>query len=230
MIYVHGGGWSAGDKKNVEEKPAAFNQAGYVFIAVNYRLLPEADIPAQAQDVAQAVAWVHANAAAYGGDPKRLYLMGHSAGAHLVSLVSTDPVYLENAGLLLDALSGVVALDTQAYDVPRLMSDRNQPVWGIYQRAFGDEPTFWEQVSPIYHVQAGQAIPPFIVAYSRQGGAERAAQAEQFVARLKEAGFVAELLPAVEKTHAQINRQFGKPGDPVTQAVLEFLSRTLLPK
>ena len=84
MIYVHGGGWRRGNKSNVDAKPAAFNQHGFAFISMDYRLIPEVDIAEQVGDVTAAIAWVKSNIARYGGDPNRIFLMGHSAGAHLV--------------------------------------------------------------------------------------------------------------------------------------------------
>ncbi len=187
MIFVHGGGWRIGDKKNVEEKPQAFNQAGYLFFSINYRMLPEADVTAQAGDVANAIAWVHEHAVDYGGDPQQIFLMGHSAGAHLVSLVGTDPSYLQNAGFSLNALRGVVALDTQAYDIQTVMQDQSGVEGSIYRQAFGSDPAFWKKLSPIAYVQAGNSIPPFIVAYSGQG-ADRPELAESFVEALKRPG------------------------------------------
>jgi acetyl esterase/lipase len=208
----------------VQEKPAAFNAAGYLFVSINYRLLPEADVPTQAGDVAEAIAWVHEHATEYGGNPQQIFLMGHSAGAHLVALVGSDPSYLEKVGLTLSVLHGVVALDTRAYDVPAVMNDLTGLEAPIYRQAFGSDPAFWERVSPVHYVKVGNGIPPFLVAYSVQGS-DPPGIAESFVKALKEAGITAELLPAPEKTHAEINRQFGEPGDAVTQAVLAFLAK-----
>ena len=90
MVYVHGGGWKRGDKSRVGEKVEFFTGRGWVFVSVNYRLLPEGAHPANVNDVARALAWVHDHATDYGGDPDRLFLMGHSAGAHLAALVATS--------------------------------------------------------------------------------------------------------------------------------------------
>jgi len=228
MVYIHGGGWRRGDKANVSLKPQAFNAAGFVFISVNYRLLPAADVPTQAQEVAAAIAWVHTHISEYGGDPERIFLMGHSAGAHLVSLVGADPAYLENQGLSLDALQGVVSLDTQAYDVSQIME--NLPLVGgeIYQQAFGTDPAFWKRLSPSEYISPERTdLPPFIVAYTGAQASRRIAS-EQFVQILTNAGIQAELLPAPQKTHGEINQEFGEPDDFVTQAVFDFLNRILV--
>ena len=225
MIYVHGGGWTNGDKANVNSKPEVFNAAGYAFISLNYRMLPEADVVSQAQDIARAVAWVYAHASQFGGDAQLIFLMGHSAGCHLVSLVGTDSSYLEAEGLSLEVIKGVVALDTQAYDVTALMEEQGRV--GVYHDAFGDDPEYWKKLSPVTYVAPDRDIPPFIVAYSNQGGERRARAAENFVQALQEAGVPAELLPATDKSHAEINQEFGEPGNQVTQVVMEFLARLL---
>lgn len=94
-----GRGWSEGDKAAVALKPEACFNRGYALVSVNYRLTPQAVFPAHAEDVAAAVAWVYAHAGEHGIDRNRLFLMGHSAGAHLVALVSTDGRYLAAHGL-----------------------------------------------------------------------------------------------------------------------------------
>ena len=113
VIYVHGGGGMKGDKANrITDKARLFTDAGYVFASVNYRLSPDISsgpvpptyppgrvmFPAQPRDVGEAIAWLGTNVAGYGGDPDALLLSGHSSGAHLVSLVGSDPSYLEAFG------------------------------------------------------------------------------------------------------------------------------------
>ncbi|PIV28694.1 MAG: hypothetical protein COS37_00375, partial [Anaerolineae bacterium CG03_land_8_20_14_0_80_58_20] len=160
VIFVHGGGWFRGDKSNVDAKPAGFNARGFVFVSVNYRLIPEVDVTRQMQDVARAVAWVKQNIRQYGGDLSRMFLMGHSAGGHLVSLLGTDESYLRAEGLSLADIRGVVSLDTQAYDIYKLMSNLPPAGGEVYREAFGDDPEFWKAMSPQRHVKADKNIPP----------------------------------------------------------------------
>jgi len=113
IVMVHGGGWQRGDKANANiatNKYRHFTQAGYVFVSINYRLSPAVKHPAHVQDVAKALAWVAKNINRYSGNPARIYLMGHSAGAHLAALVATDQRYLEAAGENLQLLKGVILL------------------------------------------------------------------------------------------------------------------------
>jgi arylformamidase len=93
VLMIHGGGWSIGDKANRDvsiDKARYFTSQGYVYVSINYRLSPDVQHPAHIEDVASAVSWVLENIATYGGDPARLTLMGHSAGAHLLLVSAPD--------------------------------------------------------------------------------------------------------------------------------------------
>lgn len=231
-VWVQGGGWRRGDKSGAEGTSLInhFVREGWLVAALNYRLAPAAKFPAYPQDVAAGVAWVHQHAHEFGGDATRLVLIGHSAGAHLVALVGTDASYLRAHGLALSDLTAVIPVDTEAYDLARLAAryaDRLPPIWGT---AFGQDPDVWLAASPITHVAAGTGIPPMLIAYS--GGLmrlqprpnpTRAADAKAFAQALRDAGVRTAVVGAPEKTHAQIIREFGLPGDALAPAVFAFL-------
>lgn len=222
LLYVHGGGWQAGDKKNqMEHKPAFFTGAGFLFISVNYRLSPAVRHPAHVEDVARAISWVRANAATYGGDPARLYLMGHSSGAHLVALVATDERYLGAEGL--SALRGVIALDGAGYDIPTHMARRGEGRAGeLYRSAFGEDAAVWAEASPLSHVAAGKNIPPFLLVHA--GGREDSRlQALALAEALSTAGTPARVFHAADKDHASVNRGIGAEDDELSRVILEFL-------
>lgn len=116
VVYVHGGAFVIGDKGNqITSKVKLFTDAGYAFASVNYRLsgkYPEAET-----DVANAIAYLTNHASEYGYDPHQVLLLGHSAGAYLVSLVSTDASFLTSAGVPPSDVKCTVTLDTD-YDQP----------------------------------------------------------------------------------------------------------------
>ena len=95
VFWIHGGGWQAGDKTSVQIKPQVFVEKGFVFVSTNYRLLPTVEMPAIVQDIAKSIHWVHDHIAEHGGDPKRILVMGHSAGAQLAALICTDERFLK---------------------------------------------------------------------------------------------------------------------------------------
>ncbi len=79
VFWIHGGGWQTGDKSDVQLKPQAFMDKGFIFVSTNYRLLPDVDMGTIVRDIAKSIRWVHEHVAEYGGDPERLFIMGHSA-------------------------------------------------------------------------------------------------------------------------------------------------------
>ncbi|HUG18852.1 MAG TPA: alpha/beta hydrolase, partial [Planctomycetaceae bacterium] len=95
VFWIHGGGWQTGDKTSVQLKPRVFTERGYVFVSTNYRLLPHVEMDVLTRDVAMSLGWVHKNIAKHGGDPKRIFVMGHSAGAQLAALICIDDRYLK---------------------------------------------------------------------------------------------------------------------------------------
>lgn len=230
MIMVHGGGWSQGDKDSIDlytYMPEAFVSRGYVLVAPNYRLTPAAKFPAHAQDVAAAVAWTIEHISSYRGDPAQVFLGGHSAGAHLAALVGTDEAYLAEHRLELRDLLGIVALDTEAYDLPALAARFGGYLPNPWGATFGQDPAFWRFASPIYHIESGKGIPSMAIAYS--GGnapyanPNRALDAWNFANALKAAGIWAYVIAAPEKTHSQIAQEFGLEDDHVTESVFAFL-------
>lgn len=111
VLFIHGGGWRQGDKSNVRAQPEGFVSRGYLFASANYRLDPPVTPRDQGADVAAAVAWLHAHAADHGGDGDTIFLIGHSAGAHLAALVGTDRRLLAAHRLEPAALAGIVLLE-----------------------------------------------------------------------------------------------------------------------
>jgi acetyl esterase/lipase len=230
VVWVHGGGWRAGDKRNqLRDKVRLWNVAGYTVVSVDYRLTDPAAatpvrFPTHAQDVAAAVAWVHDHVAEYGGDPDSIAVVGHSAGAQLAATIATDPARLGAHGLGLDALRCAAALDTEGYDVAA-MASRGNP---IYRDAFGDDPATWTEASPVEHVAAGTGIPRFLVV--ERGTPRRRRAADAFVVRLRDAGVPVTGVDAGSLTHGEVNAAVGADGDQVVTPPLEtFLAECFAP-
>ena len=186
LLFVHGGGWSIGDKAHAAPDKARWaNSKGWAFASANYRLVPQATVEQQAADVGSAVAWLRSIADKQGLDPNRIVLMGHSAGAHLVALVGTDPQYLAAAGITLSDLRGVIALDGAAYDVARQMADSGRLMRSTYLAAFGTDAARQRQLSPTLQAAAPNA-PAFLLAYVDR--ADGKTQAKALGAALRQAG------------------------------------------
>lgn len=227
MIYIHGGGWRVGDKKAVGSKAEFFCRKGWAFVSVNYRLLPAGQHPANVNDVAAAISWVHDHAAELGIDDRLLFVMGHSAGAHLASLVATHPDALPSVGLKRQQIKGVISLDTNAYDVARLMQS---PSARYYGQVFGRDAAAWQDASPERHVTADAGIPPFLICYSSgmriRKDPQRATNARAFEQALRTHAIAAQVIDASDRNHSEINQRFGTDSDrKVTAVAWQFLNK-----
>lgn len=213
VFWVHGGGWRIGNRRHVDRKPEFFTGLGYVFVSIDYRLLPEADVATQAGDVETAFAWVRANIRAHGGDPGRIVAMGHSAGCHLVALTGLRGGLKGVRGLILD--------DVEAYDLEYMAA--NGRLRHVYREAFADRDQ-WKALSPItYAGLPGQ--PPVLIAWSRVRGHEAAAQ--RLAERLRGSGTDVGLFDGSAYSHGEINRLICVPDEPVSQAFAAFLAACL---
>jgi len=233
MVFVHGGGWRAGDKAGpamMQYHVPHFVAAGYVYVSVNYRLTPAVRHPVHVQDVAAAVAWLHNHIGEYGGNASCIFLMGHSAGSHLVSLVATDDRYLKAHGKDLRIVRGVVALDNPGFDIPRLLPQVNAGLRATYEAAFSQNPEAQRDASPIAHVAEGKHIPAFFIVPSGQRRGDVLKVFEDMAEALLKVGSPAKVFVAVGKDHGGVNRAVGVPGDELSAAVMDLLAGRLAEK
>ena len=226
VVFIHGGAWRIGDKKYDGKKGAYFAEHGFVYVTINYRLSPDVIHPTHIRDVARAVAWVYRHIGEYGGDPDHIFVMGHSAGAHLSALATLDQRRLEAEGLGPDIISGVILLDGAGYDIPLLLSDAGWLYQKLYTPAFTEDPEVRRDASPALHVEDDESPPPFLIIYA--GDREEAMiQAKLLAERLRAVGTDVTLHHAPEKSHGTVNRELGNEGDGVTAVVFGFIEHIL---
>jgi len=234
VFWIHGGGWQQGDKSSVQEKPKAITDKGFVFVSTNYRLLPNVDIGTLIRDVAKSIGWVHKNIAQHGGDPKRIFVMGHSAGAQLAALLCIDDRYLKAEGVPFSVLKGCVPVDGDTYDIPAMIETAEtrlrvhgmpMPKYG-HRLKFGNDPALHRDFSAVTHVAKGKGIPPFLILHVANHP-DVSAQAQRLGTVLKDAGVPVKVFGAKESTHTRINAELGLPEDPGTKAVFNFLAEAL---
>lgn len=215
VFFIHGGAWRLGDRNNVNAKPGFLLAKGFLFVSIDYRMLPKADVATQASDVEKAYGYVRANIAKYGGDPDRIVVMGHSAGCHLAALTGFRGGLPGVAALVLD--------DTEAYDIEALAKAQGGKLRPIYAQAFSD-PGQWRALSPATYIGTARH-PPVFVAYSN--APIRAAAARDLADRLRAEGTKVTLFDGSAYSHMAINRRFGEDGDALTAAVMAFLKATV---
>ena len=234
VFWIHGGGWQTGDKSSVQIKPKVFVEKGFVFVSTNYRLLPEVDMATIIRDIAKSVRWVHDHVADHGGDPHRMFIMGHSAGAQLAALVCIDDRCLKAEGLSLSIIKGCVPVDGDTYDVPAIIetAETRRRVHGLpqakfgHREKFGNDATKHRDFSAVTHVARDKGIPPFLILHVAEHP-DTSAQAQRLGNVLKESGIRAAVFGAKETTHNKINADLGLADDPATKALFEFIDEAL---
>ena len=236
VFWIHGGGWQAGDKTSVQVKPQAFVDRGFVFVAMNYRLLPHVEMGEIIRDIAKSAHWVHDHIAEHGGDPARVLVMGHSAGAQLAALICTDDRYLKAEGLSLAMIKGCVPVDGDTFDIPAIITTAEirrrvhnlpQAKFG-HREKFGNDPEKHIDFSAVTHVAKGKGIPPFLILHVGEHP-DTSAQAQRLEAALKEAAIPVRRLGVSDTTHGRINENLGTADDPATKALFEFVAEALQP-
>lgn len=256
VLFVHGGTWMMGDKDfyGINRKAGKMlARSGYVTAVINYRLTPYVRHPEHARDVARAFAWVQRNIVKYGGDPKRIVLVGHSAGGHLASLVATDPAYLADPELKLDAsarssLKGVVGV-SGVYRIPAaeefqrdiasaVIDNWMETARGSAALAIPLLTYLGPTLNPFHHVfgtdpalvkkaspvsHVRKGLPPFLLLLSEVEPPTLDDMAKDFTTRLLENGVSAELRSFGGCNHRTIVQRMHDENDVVARRVLEFI-------
>jgi len=224
LMMVHGGAWMVGDKgatKVVANKVSRWLPKGYILVMPNYRMSRSAPkVMDQVDDVARALAWVQQHAPEWGGDPAKVLLMGHSAGAHLVSMLASDRRLASAHGT--KTWLGTVALDSAAFDVVEMMEMKH---YRFYDRVFGADRGYWQETSPLHRLTAAPLTPMLLVCSTRRPDA--CPQAKAYAAKASGFGGRASVLP-VDLKHADVNGELGLGGD-YTAQVEGFLRSVGLP-
>ncbi|MEH7109640.1 alpha/beta hydrolase [Bacillus sp. JJ1764] len=214
IIYVHGGSWTAGDKNNVSKKPLFFTNQGFVFVSVNYRLFPEASYHQMTDDLSSAIKWIYDHADHYEIDKTRINLMGHSAGGHLVTLIGTNPKYLNKVGLSPLSVRSIIDLEGPV-DLSLLVSRDAK-----FKRVFGDNKMDWAEASPLAYAK-NQYAPLFLVNH-------RDSSIKTFLEVASSAGNTVKYFECRTLSHRGITKELGstttsEEAKDLTNAVVDFL-------
>ena len=239
VVFVHGGGWTTGDRDYTFGGEDLYNNIGRFFAqhgigtaTVSYRLMPGATWRAQVDDVAAAVGWVHAHIGDYGGDPNGLFLMGHSAGAYLAAYATLDADVLRRTHVPPDAVCGVMpvsgaALDLTDRETYALEDDFDYYSWRFSpERIARDEPPAepfaWQvEASPITHVRAD--APPFLMLFA--GGETEALQRQSrlLAAALRRMGVETRIVVVPGQSHTRIVPTLSRADKTAGPAMLAFV-------
>lgn len=217
VVFFYGGSWRNGERGWNAFVGRALARSGVLAVIPDYRKVPGVRFPAFVEDGARAVAWAHAHAAGYGGDPGRVHLMGHSAGAHIAALLGSDGDYLAALGLAPDDLASVIGL-AGPYDFLPIASRRLAEVFGPVD----DHPAS----QPVNFVDGDE--PPFLLLQGLDDSVVIPRNARRMAARLDAQGIGVELREYPDVGHPGILLALARPGrssTPVLADVLAHLDR-----
>lgn len=191
IVFFYGGSWQSGSKDTYLFAATALAHRGYVVVVPDYRIYPEVSYPAFLKDGARAVAWAKRNARHYGGNPGRLFVMGHSAGAYIAAMLAIDPRWMSGAGLSRADISGLVGL-SGPYDFLPLRDETLKVIFGGATRA---------DTQPIHYVSGGE--PPALLATGTGDSVVDPGNSQRLADRLRAAGDRAEVIAYPNKGHLE---------------------------
>jgi acetyl esterase/lipase len=214
IVFWYGGGWENGTKSQYRFVGAALAKAGYVAVLPDYRLYPEAKFPAFVQDGAEALAWVASHAEEIGGDPKRIYVAGHSAGAHLAAMLAYDRSQLERVGLPSDTVRGLIGLSG-----PYALDPNTDTYRAIFAAPFTHAD--WQPVQ-----LAGSGAPPALLLHGDSDEVVYVAHARKLAAALEAIGVKVKLRIYAGRGHRDTVAAFALPAPhklPVMEEIRRFV-------
>ena len=240
VVFVHGGNWDSGDRDFTFGGADLYNNVGRFFAArgigaavVSYRLLPTVRWEQQIEDVARAVAWAHRNVGAYGGDPRALFVMGHSAGGQLVARVALDPAPLRRQGLSTDVLCGAMPVSGAGYDLTDVESYRIAENFDFYASRFGTPETPLTELPPAetFAWQAAASpttfvrrdAPPFLLLYAGGDYPALRRQAHLLDDALRAAGARSRIVVVPGQSHTRIVPTLSRDDRTAGPALLAFV-------
>ena len=217
-VWFYGGGMKNGAKDLRTEYCAEIReslaQAGVAVVTPDYRLSPKVKYPAYVDDAAAAFAWTVKHIAEHGGDPRKVFIGGHSAGATLALLVGMDPNRLKPHGLTLGSVAGIAQVSAQVLTHYTVREERGQPRYAIT----------CDEAAPAFYIR--KALPPILTIYAQHDMLSRAEENMFFVTTLKAAGHTENYsLRVDDRDHGTVGHSIRNLDDPARLAILNFIAK-----
>ncbi len=215
VVWFHGGGLTAGQKAGADtvKVVTSWVRAGIAVASVNYRLSPKATFPAYIEDGAAAVAWVQKHISIYGGDAKRVFIAGHSAGAYLALMLGLDARYLKAAGVAPESIAGLIPVSGQTMTHFTVRVERGLP----------KDDVIADEAAPIHF--ARKDAPPMLLLMGGRDWPARLEENQYFAAmqKVKEHKHT-HLLMIPDRTHGTIFGKLAEEQDPGREAIFRFIA------
>lgn len=222
LVYFYGGNWTSGKRSLYSFLGNRLARKGVVTVIVDYPKSPAAQYDEMAADAALSVKWVQEHIAAYGGDPEKIFVSGHSAGGHLAALISMDPRYFRELGIA-NPVKGAILIDAAGLDMHWYMKEVDYGPQGSYLNVFTKNPEVWKMASPIYHISPSN--PPLLLLRGGRTYPTLASGTDRFVAALRKQGIEPRVILQPKKTHIPMITQFFNVYNPRYKDLLQFMKK-----
>jgi len=217
VIFIHGGYWSEGNKDIYGFLGRNFGKKKIVTVIPNYTLSPNGSYDTMAKEVAAAIQWTSDNIEKYNGNPDQIFLMGHSAGGHLIALVGTNPKYLENT----DMIKGIILNDAAGLDMYSYLKKYPPTKNYNYDVTWTENEDNWKGASPIYSLS--KKAPPFLMFTGTKTYSSIISQNKAFVQKLKD--FQPNVkINFLNKKHIPMMSQFVFPWNKNYKEIIKFIA------
>lgn len=225
VVFIHGGNWNSGKKDIYWFIGRRLAKQGVVAVIINYRLSPGVQVPAMAEDCARAVFWTKQHIAEYGGDPDRIYVMGHSAGGGLAALLATDNTLFTKIGLSENPVKGAILDDPAGINMYDYLLKMQYPNDQQYLVPFGQNPEGWRAASPLFNVRPG--LPPMLLYTGERTYPSIISGTKAFYEKLQAAGVQAKYRVLPGKKHVPMVTQLFWKNNVIYRDLLPFVGASL---
>ena len=221
VLFIHGGNWTSGNKNLYSFVGRRLAKQGVVAVIISYRLAPLVQVAGQATDAARALAWTVNNIKQHGGDPGRVFVMGHSSGGGLAALLATNDDLLARHGLSQNPVRGAIMNDAAGLDMYSYLKEMKYGGDQQYLVPYGTDPAGWKEQSPIYKIKPG--LPPFIFFVGGETYPSISSSSKRFHNRLKATGQAAPYIVIPGRHHVPMVLQLYWQHNIVYQEILKMV-------
>lgn len=216
LLFIHGGAWRLGNKRMYKFFGKRLAERGKVAVLLNYRLKKGISYRGMAEDCSKGVLWVKEHIHTYHGDPKRIFISGHSAGGHLAALISMDSSFFKPGS---SPIQGVILIDAFGLDMFTFL--KTSAYKKIFLPVFTGDSSNWKQASPIYHLH--QQSPPVQLFLGKKTLRQIKEDNERFSKVYRSTGRPFEVIEVKGKGHIRMMFQFRKRKNPFYNNIMKFL-------